>query len=116
MARIGVDLKGVVSFHGSLTSPETAKTGSVKAKILVLNGADDPFVTAEQMAAFKKEMDAAGADYKIINYPGVTHSFTNPEADTIAKKFNLPLAYNAQADEKSWNDMKYFFIEIFKSR
>jgi dienelactone hydrolase len=114
MARMGVDFDGAVSFHGSLASPVTAKPGMVKAKILVLNGANDPFVTAEQIAAFKKEMETAQAHYRFVSYPGVKHSFTNPEADAFGKKFNLPLAYDAQADQKSWAAMHQFFDEIFK--
>ena len=70
--------------------------------------------SAEQIAAFKKEMEAAGADYKFINYSGVKHSFTNPDADKVAKKFNLPLAYDADADRKSWEAMQQFFNELFK--
>jgi len=46
--------------------------------------------TAEQIAAFKAEMDAAGADYEFVSYPGAVHSFTNPEADAAGKKFGLP--------------------------
>lgn len=113
MARAGVDLNGVVSFHGSLGTGAPAEPGQVKAKILVLNGADDPFTTPEQLAAFKQEMAAAGADYRIINYPGAKHSFTNPDADAYGKKFNLPLAYNAQADKESWQAMQEFFQRIF---
>ena len=53
-------------------------------------------------------------DYKFVNYPGAVHSFTNPMADSLGKKFNLPLAYNKEADEKSWAEMKNFFNNIFK--
>jgi dienelactone hydrolase len=63
---------------------------------------------------FKHEMEAAGADYRFINYPGARHSFTNPDADTYGKKFNLPVAYNAKADRESWQAMKDFLAEIFK--
>lgn len=113
MARAGVDIDGVVSFHGSLGTGAPAQPGKIKARILVLNGADDPFTTPAQLAAFKKEMDAAGANYKIINYPGAKHSFTNPDADAYGKKFNLPLAYNARADQESWQAMQEFFKAIF---
>ncbi len=114
MARQGVDLKGVVSFHGELTAIKLAQPGVIKAKILVLNGADDKFITAQDIDSFKKEMTAAGADFKFISYPGAVHSFTNPEATELGKKFNLPLAYNAEADQKSWDEMKNFLSEIFK--
>ena len=113
MARSGMDLDGVVSFHGSLGGGGTAAPGTVKARILVANGADDPFVTAEQIAAFKAEMDAAGADYTFINYPGARHSFTNPGADAFGERFGLPLAYNAEADADSWAEMQAFFRSLF---
>ena len=115
MARQGVDLKGVASFHGGLTAVKPAQPGSIKAKILVLHGADDKFTTPEQIDAFRQEMKTAGADFQFISYPGAIHSFTNPEADTYAKKFNLPLAYNADADKKSWNELKKFLKKIFRN-
>ncbi len=114
MARRGLDLDGVASFHGSLATDSPAQKGNIKAKIRVYNGAADPFVKPEAIKNFKQEMDAAGADYKFISYPGAKHSFTNPAADKFGKKFNLPLEYNKQADEKSWNAMLEFFDQIFK--
>lgn len=114
MARQGIPLKGVASFHGSIGTQEPAKKGAVKAKLLVLNGADDPFVTKEQISALKKEMRDAGANLEFVNYKGTKHSFTNPIADSFGKKFNMPLAYNPDADKKSWIKMQQFFKEIFK--
>lgn len=114
MARQGIDLDGVVSFHGSVASSTPAEKGKVKARVLVYNGADDPFVTAEQIMAFKQEMADAGVDYEFVNLAGAKHSFTNPEADSFAKKFNMPLAYNKDADEQSWQGMQAFFKKIFK--
>jgi dienelactone hydrolase len=114
LARQGVDLKGVASFHGALAAVKPAQTGMVKAKILVLNGADDKFIPPEQIEAFKQEMKSAGADFQFISYPGAVHSFTNPEATARGKKFNLPLAYNADADKKSWAELKDFLNRIFK--
>ena len=114
MARQGVDLKGVVSFHGDLTAAKPAQPGSVKAKILVLSGDDDPLAPPEQVEAFKQEMKAAGADFQFVSYPGAMHAFTNPEADVLGKKFNMPIAYNAKADKESWNEMKKFFSTVFK--
>ena len=113
MARQGSELKGVVSFHGSLAAIKPAQTGNVKAKILVLHGADDKLISPEQIEAFKQEMKTVEADFQFISYPGAIHSFTNPDADTYAKKFNLPLGYNADADRKSWEEMKKFFKTIF---
>lgn len=114
MARQGVDLKGVASFHGSLAAVKPAQPGSVKARILVLHGADDKFITPEQIEAFKQEMKNAGVDFQFISYPGAIHSFTNPDADEYAKKFSLPLGYNADADKKSWEELRKFLEAIFK--
>lgn len=113
MARRGVDLDGVVSFHGSLGSKSPAKEGKVKAKVLVLNGEADPFVKASAISKFKAEMKAAKVDYKFINYPYAKHAFTNPGADKFGNKFKIPLAYNKAADEKSWSEMKQFFEKLF---
>jgi dienelactone hydrolase len=114
LAREGIDLRGVASFHGSLKGVKPAQPGVVKAKILVLHGADDKFVTPEQIEAFKQEMKAAGADFRFISYPGALHSFTNPEATELGKKFNMPIAYHAQADKESWNETKGFLNTVLK--
>ena len=113
MARQGADLKGVASFHGNLTAVKSAAPGSIKAKILVLNGGADKFTTPQQIEQFKREMDGAGADYTFISYPGAMHSFTNPEADMLAKKFNMPIAYNPEADRKSWDELRNFLRSLF---
>ena len=116
MARQGVDLvdlKGVVSFHGALTAVKPAQPGSVRTNVLVLNGGADKFITLEQIEAFKQEMVAAGAAFEFISYPGALHSFTNPDATELGKKFNMPIAYDAKADEESWTEMKNFLRKIF---
>lgn len=113
MARMGVDLKGVVSFHGSLGTGNPAQPGTVKARVLVCHGSGDNFVTPEQIEDFKKEMEAAGVDYQFIAYEGAVHSFTNPDADRFAREFGLGVGYNAAADQKSWADMQSFFKKIF---
>jgi dienelactone hydrolase len=113
MARTGTDLDGVVTFHGNLASMYKAGPGTVKAKILVLTGGDDNFVTTEEVEAFRKEMDAAHADYEIIVYPGAKHAFTNPDADRLGKVNDLPIAYNEDADKKSWAEMQKFLTEVF---
>lgn len=114
MARRGVDLAGVASFHGSLSTNNPARKGTVKAKVLVMNGADDPFTKPEQIAAFKEEMEQAGVEYTFISYPGAKHAFTNPMADRFGEEFNMPLAYNAEADKQSWAEMQRFFNKLFK--
>jgi dienelactone hydrolase len=92
MAGQGADLRGVVSFHGGLGSVRPAQAGQVKAKVLVLTGATDNFVPPEQVETYKQQMKAAGADFRVVAYPGATHSFTNPDADALGKKFNMPIA------------------------
>ncbi|MEI6305790.1 MAG: dienelactone hydrolase family protein [Deltaproteobacteria bacterium] len=113
MARQGAALKGVVSFHGSLATDSPAKVGAVKARVLVFNGEADKMIPAVQVAAFKEEMTKAGASFRYVGYPGVLHSFTNPEADSFAAKFKLPVAYDKKADLDSWEQSKKFFREIF---
>ncbi|MFT3826330.1 MAG: dienelactone hydrolase family protein [Chitinophagaceae bacterium] len=113
VARLGEDLKGVVSFHGNLIGVP-AKKELLKAKILVCHGAADPFVPQKEVEAFKKQMDSIGADYTFKAYDSALHAFTNPAATEKGKKFNLPIAYNAAADTASWKDMKDFFDKIFK--
>ncbi len=113
MARIGTDLKAVASFHGGIQAITPAEKDKVKAFLLVCNGADDPFVTGEQIAEFKDEMDNAGVQYEFINYEGAKHSFTNPIADSVGQKFNMPLEYNEKADKESWEKMKSVFQKVF---
>ena len=114
MARQGIDLKGIVSFHGNLGADKPVGPGVIKAKILVQNGDADQFTAPTQIAAFKQEMTNAGVDYRFVSYPNAKHSFTNPEADEYAGKFNLPVGYNAAADKQSWAEMKRFFADLFK--
>ena len=113
MALQGTDIDGVVSYHGSLATSAPAQAGEIKTRVLVFNGAADPLVTAEQITAFKSEMDAAGADYRFVNYPGALHGFTNPEADNSGEKFGLPLAYDEEADRDSWEQTQAFFEQTF---
>jgi dienelactone hydrolase len=114
MARRGVDLDAVVSFHGSLGTNKKAVKGKIKADVLVLNGQADPFVKKEAIAALKNEMEAANVNFKFVNYLGAKHAFTNPGADKYGLKFKIPLAYNAAADKKSWIEMKTLLNKVFK--
>jgi len=113
MARTGIDLDAVVSFHGSLATEKPAKLNAIKAKLLILNGAADPFVPEQQVKNFESEMQAAKADYELINYPNVKHSFTNPDADKFGQTFNLPLAYDKAADADSWQRLQVFLQTVF---
>jgi dienelactone hydrolase len=113
-ALMGFPLDGVVSFHGSLGGIVAAPEGAVKAKVLACNGADDKFNPAKAIDGFKSEMMAAGVDYRLINYPNSVHAFTNPAADSLGKKFNMPIAYNKEADQKSWKEMKDFLSGVLE--
>lgn len=111
MARSGADLGAVATFHGALGTEHPAEQGKVKAPLLVMTGTDDPFVTAENVTALEQEMKAAGANLKVIRYPGVKHSFTNPDAAS----YGMPqLAYRADADKKSWSSMVSMFKKYLK--
>ena len=113
MARAGEDLDGVASFHGSLATENPAQPGGVSARILVLNGAADPWVTEENIEAFEAEMEAAGADMKLISYEGALHSFTSRDATELGERFEMPMAYHPEADAQSWAELETFLTEIF---
>lgn len=108
-------LAGVVSFHGALVTNTPATPGSVKAKILVEHGAQDSLVTPENVAAFKAEMDKAGADYRFVSLDGAKHGFSNPDADRLSHGDHggPDIGYDKAADERSWADMQAFFKKIF---
>ncbi len=106
LARSGADVAGVASFHGGLES--TLKSNGIKAKILAVNGLADPMVPPKQRQAFEKEMKALKADHKIVNYKNATHAFTNPRATEVGKKYNIPIAYNKEADAGAWKDLLKF--------
>lgn len=111
--RMGEDLKGIVSFHGSLLGTPADKN-LLKAKILVCHGNDDKFVSPEEVATFRKQMDSIGADYTFKGYDGATHAFSNPNATAVGEKYKIPIAYNAAADTASWKEMRDFFGKLFK--
>jgi dienelactone hydrolase len=110
-ARAGLPLAGVVSFHGALGTTTPAREDTLVAKIQVHNGADDAFVSADELATFQKEMQAAKADWLLVQHGNAVHSFTNPKADE--RKMNS-VAYNEAADTRSWEMMKAFWAEVFR--
>lgn len=112
-ARLGDELKAVVSFHGSLLGTPAVKD-LLKTEILVCHGGADPFVPQKEVDQFKKQMDSIGAKYTFKVYENSTHAFTNPDATAMGKKFNIPIAYNAAADSASWKDMREFFERVLK--
>lgn len=110
LARSGADIAGVVSFHGGLDSPNPADGKQIKCKVLVLHGAEDPFVPAKDIEAFLSEMREAKVDWQMVNYGGAVHSFTDLDATGLGLK---GAAYDEKADHRSWETMKDFFSEIF---
>ncbi len=114
MARQGLDLDGVASYHGNLATSTPAEPGKFKAKVAVFTGEADPMIPAAQVEAFRKEMEQAGVAYRLTSYPGVKHSFTNPEADDYGQRFGIPLAYDKHADQDSWAQTGVFLRDVFK--
>lgn len=108
MARGGMDLDAVASFHGGLGTEKPAAAGSIKPAILVLHGEADPMVPAEEAEAFRKEMETAGARLEFVGYTGATHAFSNPKATETGKTFDIPIAYNEEADADSWKRLLVF--------
>ncbi len=108
-ARAGLNVKGVVSFHGGLGKAEDRIISEIKPKILVLHGADDPFVPEKEILAFQKEMRDAKADSQMIYYSGAVHSFTNKKAGNDNSK---GAAYNELADKRSFVHFLSFLKEI----
>jgi dienelactone hydrolase len=111
LARSGADIAGVAAFHGALANPNPADAGNIRARVLVLHGADDPYVDQKQVDAFMDEMRKTDADWQVVLYGGAVHSFTVPEAGNDPSK---GAAYNERADRRSWAAMRNFLDEIFK--
>jgi len=108
LARSGVDLKGVASIHGNLNTPLPQDSKNIKGKVLVLQGAEDPYATQAQALTFMDEMRQAGTDWQLVFYGGVVHAFTNPGAGNDPKQ---GVAYNAKADRRAFAVLKDFFQE-----
>ena len=114
MARIGLPLSAVASFHGALGSFHKADPGSIQSSILVCHGAADSMVSMDDLDAFRQEMDAAQADYEVLLLDGAKHGFSNPQADVNAEKYGIDLGYQLQADQQSWAAMQALFNKVFQ--
>lgn len=110
LARSGAAVGGVVSFHGGLDSPTPADAKQIKAKVLVLHGAADPYEKPADFASFQKELADAGVDWQLVAYGGAVHCFTQVGS---GKDVATGCAYNAAADARSWAAMRAFFDELF---
>lgn len=107
LARSGTRLGGVVSFHGNLDTPNPADASSIRTPVLVLHGADDPYVPPEQVAAFESEMREAGVnDWQLLSYGNAVHSFTDPTANAPGKA-----QYDERTAHRAFNQMRLFFNE-----
>jgi len=109
LARSGADVRGVASFHG-LLKPSGLPSKPIKSKVLVMHGYDDPMAPPDEVLAFAKEFTAAGADWQLHAYGKTLHAFTNPEANNPASG----MAYNSDADRRSWHSMLGFFEEVLR--
>ncbi len=107
----GIDIAGVVSFHGSLPAADESSFGNIKARMLIAHGNADSFIPRETLTRFQDTLDQAGANWNMITYGNARHGFTNPNAH---KRGMEALEYNAYADKHSWQAMKTFFDEIFR--
>lgn len=108
LGRSGAAVKSVVTFHGGLDSPKPEDGKNIKAKVLVLAGADDPFQKPDELLAFQDEMRKSKVDWQMVSYGGAVHSFTEKGAGTDNSK---GAAYNEAADRRSWQAMQDFFKE-----
>ena len=104
LAREGLPLKAVATFHGNPT-PKKPADSSFKAKVLVAHGRDDSMVSMDAIDELKKELDAAGVDYTVDVYDNAKHGFTNPDANKRAVENNVDLGYNETAAKQSWDKM-----------
>lgn len=111
LARSGADILGVVSFHGGLATPDPTDAKNIKGRVLVLHGADDPYVGEKEVLAFQKEMRDAKVDWEMVYYGNAVHAFTE---ESLPQNNSAGSAYNPRADQRSWKAMKEFFAEIFK--
>jgi dienelactone hydrolase len=110
MARSGMDLDAVASFHGALPPEAPIDSGNVKARVLILNGAADPMVPLAQVDAFAEKLRQAGATVEVMHYPGAMHGFTNTRADSVGMQ---GLKYDASADRQSWDALLKMLAEVF---
>lgn len=111
LARSGAELRGVVSFHGGLSTPQPAEPGKLRARVLVLHGADDPAVPWSEVGSFAEEMRKAGARWELVAYGGAVHGFTNPANGTGPGRV---AAYNPDAARRAWAACFAFLTEIFQ--
>jgi dienelactone hydrolase len=110
LARSGADVAGVVSFHGNLKASAKPGPEGIRASVLVLNGADDANVTAEDRSNFLKQMDEAKADWQFVDFGGTVHCYTEPE------EAEGNCRYNERSATRAFRLMDDFFAEKFAAK
>lgn len=108
LARVGTDIRGVVSFHGLFIPAGNTAGTKIRAKVLVLHGHEDPMVPVDQVVALEKELTEAQADWQIHVYGNTMHAFTNPQANDPG----FGAVYNVDADRRSWQSLLNFLEEV----
>lgn len=113
LARSGADVCGVVSVHGAIAPSEASRAPAIRARVLALHGADDPYVPEDHVRAFQEEMRSRQVDWQLVYYGGTVHSFTNEGAGSDPAK---GAAYNARSAARAWRASLDFFDELFKTQ
>jgi dienelactone hydrolase len=111
LGRSGADVAGIVTFHGNLATDDAKLAKNIKGKVLTLNGADDSYVPADQIAGFEKEMKDAGVDYQFVNLSGAVHCFAEPDQNSPPG-----CVYHERSAKRAYKYMHDFFDEVFASR
>jgi dienelactone hydrolase len=111
LARSGAPLAGVATFHGGLSNPTPENAKNIKAPVLSMHGAEDPYVQPQEVAAYKEEMKKANVKLDFKVYPGAVHAFAVPTAGNDKSK---GAAYNEKADKASWQDFEKFLKTVVK--
>jgi len=103
-ARSGADLKGFVTFHGGLATPEGQDYSKAKGKLLILHGTADTIITMDQFSGLAAELEAHGVSHEMITYSGAPHGFTVFGGNR----------YREDADRKSWTRFTEYLSETLK--
>jgi dienelactone hydrolase len=109
LGRSGADVAGIVGFHAGLSNPSPDDAKNIKARVLVLHGANDPLVKPADVDKFEDEMHATKVDWQLVSYGGAVHGFSNPNNNDPSHG----VVYDKKADQRSWKAMQDFFDETF---
>ena len=104
LARSGAAMKGFVTFHGELSTPEGQDYSKTKGRLLILHGSADTYVTLGQFAKLAGELEKHGVPHEMITYSGAPHAFNVFGSER----------YREDADKKSWKRFTEFLNEVVK--